>query len=113
MLETTTEVRLNVAKEFSRTPGPRSPDEGKYSGKEFLDTLLRKRFLQAVERGTSLHIILDGTAGYASSFLESAFGGLAREYEPAVVLRTLGFTSDEEPYLVDEIREYIEGARDQ
>jgi hypothetical protein len=55
---------------------------------------------------------LDDTAGYATSFLEAAFGGLAREYPIDEVLATLEFTSADEPYLPEEIREYIKEARD-
>jgi hypothetical protein len=50
---------------------------------------------------------LDGTAGYATSFLEAAFGGLAREFGKDTVLDCLKFKSDEEPYLIDEIKGYI------
>ena len=55
---------------------------------------------------------LAGTAGYATSFLEAAFGGLAREYPISDVLATLEFKSDDEPYLAEEIRSYIREARD-
>ncbi len=105
-------VQLNVAKEFSDTPGPRSPEEGKFSGKEFLDKLLLVRFEQAIRDKCKLHVDLDGTAGYATSFLEAAFGGLARVHPPELVFKTLEFSSQDEPYREDEIKEYIRGARD-
>lgn len=106
------DLHLSVAREFTETPGPRSPDEGKFSGKEFLDKLLLVKFDDAVERKVKLHINLDGTAGYATSFLEAAFGGLARLHPPKLVLKTIEFTSDDEPYLIDEIRQYIKEARE-
>ena len=103
--------RLVVARDFSRTPGPRRRTEGKFSGEEFL-VLLKTRYVEAVETKAVLIIDLDGAAGYATSFLEAAFGGLAREFDPEEVQRTLKIKSDEEPDLVDEIKSYIAEARD-
>jgi hypothetical protein len=103
-------LTLNIAVEFSKTPGPRFRTEGKFSGEEFRETVLKKRLELALKEGSALHIDLDGGYGYATSFLEEAFGGLAREYDPELVLKTLSFKSDEEPYLVDDIRGYIQKA---
>ena len=99
-----------VAKDFSRTPGPRRRTEGKFSGEDFLD-MLKKRYVEAVKKKSVLIIDLDGAAGYATSFLEAAFGGLAREFDPEEVQRTLQIKSNEEPDLVDEIKLYINKAR--
>ena len=101
-----------VAKDFSRTPGPRRRAEGKFSGEEFLD-MLKKRYVEAVENKSVLIIDLDGAAGYATSFLEAAFGGLAREFDQEEVQQTLQIKSDEEPDLIDEIGRYITEARRQ
>ena len=106
------QVRIFVAREFSRTPGPRSSDEGEFSGEEFLEKLLLPRFDDASSRGARLFIDLDGAEGYATSFLEAAFGGLARKRDPEAILRTLDFKSEEEPYLIDEIKQYILEARE-
>ena len=102
--------RLVVARDFSRTPGPRRRTEGKFSGEEFL-VLLKTRYVEAMETKSVLVIDLDGAAGYATSFLEAAFGGLAREFDPEEVQLTLKIKSDEEPDLVDEIKSYIAEAR--
>jgi hypothetical protein len=104
-------LNLNVALEFSKTPGPRFQTEGKFSGEEFREGILRKRLDEALKEGSVLHIDLDGGYGYATSFLEEAFGGLAREYESDQILKTLSFKSDEEPYLIEDIRGYIRKAR--
>lgn len=100
---------LSIAKDFSRTPGPRRASEGDFSGEEFLK-LLRVRFREARDAGRSLVVDLDGAAGYATSFLEAAFGGLARENDPQTVLKTLEFKSQEEPDLIEEIQGYIRDA---
>mgnify|MGYP002336276351 CR=1 FL=1 len=107
----TTKMMIRVANEFSETPGPRSRDEGADSGQEFLETLLLPKYEEARRNKELLLIDLDGTEGYATSFLESAFGGLARIYKPDEILRTLKFKSIEEPYLIGEITNYIREAR--
>ncbi|MEO8649175.1 MAG: STAS-like domain-containing protein [Acidobacteriota bacterium] len=104
--------RIRVAKDFSEVPGPRNRDEGPNSGQQFLEELLAPAFKNALDAKADLWIDLDGTEGYATSFLESAFGGLARRYSPETVLSILRFKSDEEPYLVEEIRTYIREATD-
>ena len=53
---------------------------------------------------------LDGGCGYATSFLEEAFGGLARLYTPEKVLKVLEFKSNEEPYLISDVTRYIKEA---
>jgi hypothetical protein len=101
---------LSVAKEFSETPGPRSREEGDWSGEQFLEDVLGPKFDQAAREGTTLMIDLDGTEGYATSFLESAFGGLARRHSSKRVLDVLQFKSNDEPYLIDEIKKYVNDA---
>jgi uncharacterized protein DUF4325 len=101
---------ISIAKEFSETPGPRAREEGEHSGSAFLEDILRPAFVQAIRENSTLTIDLDGTEGYATSFLESAFGGLAREFGPDKVLKVIGFKSDDEPYLIREITRYIEDA---
>jgi len=102
---------LSVAKDYSRTPGPRTDLEGHFSGEAFLE-LLDRRFQDACSQQTTLLVDLDGAAGYAPSFLEAAFGGLARRHEIAVVQQTVKVKSDDEPDLIPEIEQYIREARD-
>jgi len=104
-------MAISVARDFSQTPGPRSREEGDFSGEEFLKTLLKPQFIAAVTNGQKLMIDLDGTEGYATSFLEAAFGGLAREYEASQILDTITFKCEDEPYLAQEITKYIRDAR--
>ena len=66
-------VTLSVARDYSRTPGPRYRWQGPFSGEDFRDLLIEKlRFADKVI------IDLDGTRGYGSSFIDEAFGGLVR-----------------------------------
>jgi len=105
-------MKISIAKDFSETPGPRSRDEGEFSGEQFLEELLQPRYEQAIGSRDELVIDLDGTEGYATSFLEAAFGGLARRFEIQQILTTIKFKSDDEPYLIEEITKYIQEARD-
>ena len=57
-----------------------------------------------------LLIDFDGSYGYPTSFLEEAFGGLARIYNAKNVLEKLDFKSDEEPSLIEEVKRYITNA---
>lgn len=65
---------IDIAKEFSRTPAGRYLSDGPSNGEKFREEFLVPNLLKY---GT-IDIKLDGTAGYPSSFLEEAFGGLIR-----------------------------------
>jgi hypothetical protein len=102
---------INIAREFSTTPGPRTRTEGRHSGEEFRESILGPRFRQAQDAGEKLQVELDGVKfGYPTSFLEEAFGGLARELGIEVVQQGLAFSCSDEPSLETEIRRYIDDA---
>ncbi len=100
-------LTINIAAEFSRFPGARYKQDGLHSGEEFREKLLKPRFVIALEQKRKLLVNLDGAEGYATSFLEEAFGGLAREYSANQVLNHLELQSTDEPLLVEEIKTYI------
>ncbi len=99
-------------KSFSITPGSRYKEEGKkaHSGEEFREVFLEPKFEQAEEANVKLIINLDGTIGYGTSWLEEVFGGLSRKFGKDRVINTLEFISEEEPYLKDDIKQYIKDA---
>lgn len=100
--------RITIAKDFSIYPGARYRADGDYSGQEFFEDILEPKF-QSLTENQVLTIDLDGTEGYATSFLDEAFGGLARKYGKDNVIKKLVFISLQEPYLIDEIKSYING----
>jgi hypothetical protein len=102
---------IRIAIEFSESPGPRAEKEGEYSGEVFRQQLLEPRYLEAVKTGALLWIDLDGVDGYATSFLEEAFGGLARDYPAEQIEQTIRFKSDDVRSYVYEIVSYIRDAR--
>ena len=103
-------IFLSVLEEFSATPGPRFENEGPFSGELFRRTILAPKFKIALEKDACLFIDLDGTAGYATSFLEESFGGLARDYDSETVLNHIDFKTEDEPYLKEDIKKYIREA---
>ena len=62
-----------------------------------------------------LLVDLDGTAGYGTSFLEEAFGGLVRvnRLSLGIVTKHLEIKSQEETYLMDDIAQYMKDAHDE
>jgi STAS-like domain of unknown function (DUF4325) len=103
-------IALNIAKEYTPQPGPRTREEGHFSAEQFMDEVLLDKFDKAVSGGAKLIVELDGGYGYGTSFLEEAFGGLARKRGIAVVLRHIEIRSEEEPYLRDDVLKYIREA---
>lgn len=103
---------LRIAKDFSRTPGPRYETEGDFSGEVFRKTILLPQIQEAIATGHKLRIELDGTAGYGTSFLEEAFGGLIRVdgLPHDVIVAAIDIVSDEEKYLKEDILRYMEEA---
>jgi hypothetical protein len=104
-------IKIRVC-DFSKTPGSRYRDEGKkaHSGQEFREDILEPNFKIAISSSQKIHVDLDGTIGYGTSWLEEVFGGLARAYGKQQVLSLLDFKSEEEDYLIDDIKQYIEDA---
>lgn len=104
-------IVISVARDFSKTPGPRYKEEGEFSGEDFFERILESKFLKAIEENKKLKIDLDGTIGYGTSFLEHVFGGLARKYTPQKVNEIIEIISTEEEYLKKDIQEYINDAQ--
>lgn len=100
-------IKIKVL-DFTEVPGARYRTDGEGSGQEFREDYLEKYFEN--NRNEKIVIDLDGTEGYATSFLEEAFGGLARKFTSREVTERVSFISNEEPLLIKEIKRYIEEA---
>lgn len=100
-----------VSKDFTKTPGARYKTEGPFSGEEFREKYLVPAYEKAEQENETIIVDLDGGYGYPTSFLEEAFGGLARIYSPKDVLKRIEIISEDEPALVDEIKAYIADAK--
>ena len=102
-------ITINIATDYTKTPGGRFISEGEYSGQDFREKVLKPKFLQALENNDQLTVILDGGYGYATSLLEEAFGGLAREMRNSKI-KDIIIISEEEPQLISKIQQYITDA---
>lgn len=98
---------LNIAQDFSPSPGHRLDSQGDFSGESFRENHLIPMLDEAIHNDVKLTIILDGGVGYAVSFLDESFGELSNYYNKEEVLNRIEFISDEEPYLIEDINEII------
>ena len=103
-------IIINIANDYTKSPGGRYISEGPYSGEDFRKKFLNEKYDEAVRTNQNLKIILDGGFGYAPSFLEEAFGGLAREKKDKKMLEIIKIVSEEEPKLIEDVYNYISEA---
>jgi len=105
-------VRISVSNDFSPRPGGRFPWEGPNSGEEFREKVLVHRYREARQANVDLVVDLDDTSGYASSFLEEAFGGMIRKRyaEKDDLLARLTILSGAQPKWVQRVERYIRQA---
>src|ERR1700693_1662629 len=101
---------LKVNKDFSETPGARYYTDGNFSGEDFYENYLKHAFKEALDDNSKLTIDLDGTEGYATSFLDEAFIRLAKAFGKKSVSDHIYIISTEEPDWIDEIKSYINEA---
>lgn len=100
-------VNVSIADDFSLVPGPRFEWQGKDSGEEFLNKILRPKFFEAETAQQKLVVDLDATEGYSTAFLDGSFGELGRELGSDRIWATLIVLTLDEPYLETEIRKYM------
>ena len=103
-------IRYSISKEYSDTLGARYVKQSLFSGEHFRNTVLIPLYNKAKLENTKLFIDLDDTYGYPPSFLEEAFGGLARAFPNENVLTYLEFKSDDQPSVIEEISRDIKNA---
>ncbi|MFK7603326.1 STAS-like domain-containing protein [Deinococcus sp. SM5_A1] len=103
------EVSYSVAEKFSKFPAGRVPEDGKYNGERFRNEVL----IPLIEKNDIVHIFLDGTRGYGSSFLEESFGGLVRYFGPKaqdilskvhIKTKSLAYRSEIKSYIDDALK---------
>ncbi len=69
---------INIAEDFSDVPYGRYETDGPHSGEVFRTKHLVPA-LGEPESPDKVAVLIDGTEGYGSTFLEEAFGGLIRK----------------------------------
>ncbi len=103
---------INIASDFSKYPAGRYPEDGDQTGERFRKELLEKYLTETKE---IIEVNLDGAAGYPSSFLEEAFGGLVRcgGFSVDQLTKRLKITTTEarKTRYIEQIWQYIKEAR--
>lgn len=94
-----------VISDYSKSPGPRYCRQGDDSGEDFYHKVLNKKFKEAFDKNLELEINLDGPDGYASSFLDEAFGNLVFDFGKENVKKRIKIISNEEPEWIDMIEQ--------
>lgn len=84
--------------DFTKFPGLRYCSISEKSGEEYYHSVLNKAFADALKNNTSLVVNLDCTDGYASSFLDEAFGNLVYDFTLNEVKNRVKIISNEEPH---------------
>lgn len=94
---------ISVLNNFNEYPGLRNCSISEFSGEDFYHKILNNSFKEAFEKKEILQINLDGTGGYASSFLDEAFGNLVYDFTLAEVKKYIEIVSKQEPEWKDMI----------
>ncbi|TCK64680.1 uncharacterized protein DUF4325 [Winogradskyella wandonensis] len=90
--------------DFTEYPGVRYKHQGNNdSGEDFYYEVIKPAFEKALNQEKILSVDLDGTAGYASSFLDESFGNLVYDFPFEEIKTHLEIKSFEEPDWIDVI----------
>ncbi len=108
-------IKLSIAKQYTRTPGPRYEKEGQFSGEKFRTELFFPLVRKAIQDDSKIIVDLDGTHGYGTSFLEEIFGGLIRINKVSFdeIKKHVAIKSNEQDYLIDDVNEYLTQAKEE
>lgn len=104
------EKTISILESFSEYPGLRHCSISDESGEEFYHKVLNSEFKIVIDNQLLLVVNLDGTAGYAPSFLDEAFGNLVFDFSLDKVKSHIKIVSTQEPSWVDliENQTYVE-----
>ena len=101
---------INICNDFSDTPGGRYKNEGIYSGEEFRETILLPAYEKIENSSEKLEINFDNCFGFATSFLEEAFGGLVRIHRKMNSFKKYIIISEDDETIPGLIEKYITAA---
>ncbi|MCE7061270.1 STAS-like domain-containing protein [Dyadobacter sp. CY343] len=90
-------MTISIKNDFSEYPGLRHCSISDKSGEEFYHQILNREFANVFESGGKLTVDLDDTSGFASSFLDEAFGNLVFDFTLGEVQKRIEIISEDEP----------------
>lgn len=94
------EILIKVT-DFTEYPDVRYIEQDLHSGEQFYYDIIKPNFKNALDENKVLVVDLDNTAGYASSFLDEAFGNLVYDFDFEKIKPHLKIISTQEPDWVD------------
>lgn len=110
-------MTIDVANDFSAYPSGRVTKDGDFNGEKFRKEILIPAINNAMKtknKPSSVVIDLDGVRVFGSSFLEEAFGGLARDngvvFKEAFTVLKIKCTKDHLMIYKDAIKGYLKEA---
>lgn len=92
---------ISIAEDFSKTPGGRTIDSGDFSAELLLKNILIPQMEEAKKYNATVVIDLDGTIGYAASFIDEVFSNPIFSSKDNKI--PVEIISKEEPSLIKEI----------
>lgn len=100
-------VKYKFTEKYTKFPGGRFDRLGPYSGEDFREKVLRDFF----KSGKSIEIDATGVVtSFSPSFLDEAFGALAKEYGLEKFKNTVSLFSEDNPSLTEKMMYYVERA---
>lgn len=103
-------IKIKISEDFSAIPGGRYIHEGEYSGEEFRQSILLPKYEETEKNDDMLEIDFDGCFGFATSFLEEAFGGMVRECKKIGILDRIIMISCDDETIPETITDYVREA---
>lgn len=91
-------MNIKIATIFSEYPGLRHCTISEKSGEQFYHDILNEKFYESLLSKQKLSVDLDNTAGFASSFLDEAFGNLVFDFTLEKVKKNIEIISTQEPH---------------
>ncbi len=101
-------IIIKIATDFNVYPGARYKADGEFSGEAFYEDLFKSKFQSACDENKILVLDLDGTWGYASSFISEIFTRMVKDFGKEKIKAHLEIKSEEEPLLKDKINRIID-----
>ncbi len=97
-------IKYSFAEQFTKYPGGRYKSLGEFSGEEFREKVLEPLFQ---DEDTILELDTSGVVGsFAPSFLDEAFGAMARKYGVKKFKEKVKFLDKK---LEEKVEEYLYG----
>lgn len=99
-------MKLIISKDFSEITGLRHCKTSDFSGEEFYHDVLNSKFVESINKGEKLELILDGSRdGYGPSFLDESIGNLVYDFSLEFVKEWLTVISEREKMWIDMLYE--------